>query len=201
MWQISGEAAKMKQDIILIGPMSAGKSTVARLLAEKLDLPQVSMDEVRWDYYEEIGFDKEVQKAISDSEGMQGVLRYWKPFEVHAVERLLSDYEHCVFDFGAGHSVFDDETLFSRVEQALVPYENVILILPSPDLAESARILQERFEKDHDIYLVTEDFNIFEYFTSHPSNERLAKHIVYTKDKSPEQTCDEILQLIRYIGS
>lgn len=50
----------MKTDltIILIGPMSAGKSTIGKLLAEKLGIPQYSVDDVRWDYYREIGYDE-----------------------------------------------------------------------------------------------------------------------------------------------
>ena len=35
-------------DIVLLGPVRAGKSTVGRLLAQRLDLPQISIDEVRW---------------------------------------------------------------------------------------------------------------------------------------------------------
>ncbi len=33
----------MPSDIILIGPLRAGKSTVGRLLAEKLNVPQVAL--------------------------------------------------------------------------------------------------------------------------------------------------------------
>ena len=35
----------MNPTIILIGPLGAGKSTVGRLLAEKLGLPQCSLDD------------------------------------------------------------------------------------------------------------------------------------------------------------
>ena len=39
-----------RSEIILIGPIGAGKSTIGCLLAERLDLPQVSMDEIRCRY-------------------------------------------------------------------------------------------------------------------------------------------------------
>jgi replication-associated recombination protein RarA len=45
----------MSLEIILIGPIGAGKSSVAELLSSRLSLPQQSMDERRWDYYKEIG--------------------------------------------------------------------------------------------------------------------------------------------------
>ena len=47
----------MNLPIILIGPMSAGKSTIGSLLAEKLACPNYSLDDKRWDYYDEIGYD------------------------------------------------------------------------------------------------------------------------------------------------
>ncbi|WP_375539720.1 AAA family ATPase [Oscillatoria sp. FACHB-1407] len=50
----------MPSDIILIGPIGTGKSTIGRLLATKLNLPQCSMDEKRWDYYKEMGYDEEM---------------------------------------------------------------------------------------------------------------------------------------------
>jgi shikimate kinase len=183
-------------DIILIGPISTGKSTVGALLANKLGLPQISMDDVRWDYYKEIGFEEEKQKEITDQHGFRGLLDYWKPFEAHAVERLLQDHQGCVFDFGAGHSVYDDEALFAKVAAVLAPYQNVILLLPSPDLDKSVEIVRERFLRDQELDGVFDGFDLHEYFVRHPSNQRLAKQVVYTEGKSVEMTCDEILDLI-----
>ncbi len=49
----------MQEPIILIGPMNVGKSTIGKLLSEATCLPQLSLDELRWKYYEEAGFGKE----------------------------------------------------------------------------------------------------------------------------------------------
>lgn len=185
--------------IILIGPMGAGKSTVAELLAEKLDLPGYPMDELRWAYYQEIGYDQEKVSEISKAEGLAGVIRYWKPFEAYAVERILADHSRGVIDFGAGHSVYEDEALFARVQQVLAPYANVILLLPSPDLDESARILHERVRKlaEEDDEMVGDDIlTANEHFISHPSNHTLAKIVIYTKDKTPQATCAEIIEAV-----
>jgi adenylate kinase family enzyme len=73
------------REVILIGPMGAGKSTQGKLLAAALGLPQCSMDEVRWDYYREIGFDDERQREIGEKKGFAEIYRYWKPFEADAV--------------------------------------------------------------------------------------------------------------------
>ena len=55
--------------VIIIGPMCAGKSTVAQYLAERLDFPRIELDEVRWTYYEEIGYDQAAVGPIMKAEG------------------------------------------------------------------------------------------------------------------------------------
>src|SRR3954453_3382277 len=134
----------MGREVVLIGPMGVGKSTQGKLLAEALGLPQCSVDKPRWDFYAEIGFDDKKQREIGEKEGFEGIYRYWKPFEAHAVERLLADHHDCVIDFGAGHSVFETGALFERVRKALEPYPNVVLLLPSPDPEESISVLHTR---------------------------------------------------------
>lgn len=182
----------MISDIILIGPIRTGKSTIGKLLAEKLGLPKCSMDELRWGYYKEIHYDEERAQQIKEKEGFLGLYRYWKPFEAYAVERLLSEHRNCVIDFGGGHSVYEDDKLFHRVKGILQPYRNIVLILPSPDLEESIQILNER---NGGIVSNEVDFN--EHFVKHPSNQALAKFVVYTKDKSLEETGDEILSIVK----
>ncbi|HCK65322.1 MAG TPA: shikimate kinase [Anaerolineae bacterium] len=179
-------------EIILIGPIGTGKSTVAELLSKRLNLPQFSMDDVRFDYYKEIGYDEEYANRKRQEEGLWAVYPYWKPFEAYAVERILIDHSNCIIDFGAGHSVYEDENLFERVQTALSAYPNVILLLPSADPDESVSILNEREE-----FLREMKPNINEHFIKHPSNHKLAKFIVYTKEKTPQETCDEILKLVK----
>ncbi|MBD2439209.1 shikimate kinase [Nostoc sp. FACHB-110] len=183
----------MVSNIILIGPMGAGKSTIGEVLANQLGIPQCSMDELRWGYYQEIGYDEELAKQKRETGGLWSICQYWKPFEAYAVERLLSEHQNYVIDFGAGHSVYEDTFLFQRVQKVLEPLPHVILLLPSPDLQESLQILNDRNE-----YIPDGSPNINEHFLSHPSNYLLAKFIVYTKDKTPQETCNEILNLLGY---
>lgn len=152
------------------------------------------MDELRWDYYKELGYSKAMERSIAAKEGPDGVQRYWKPFEAHAVQRMLSEYRDCVFDFGAGHSVYEDEVLFEKVRLALEPYENVVLLLPSADLDESVRILSERIRAD-DPNIPEEVLRINAGFVKHRSNGLLAKKVVYTEDRTPEETCEEIIRI------
>lgn len=189
----------MDETIILIGPMGAGKSTVGTCLAKKLEMDYVALDELQWDYYAEIGFDIEDAKQIIDSEkGFAGFLEYIKPFEAHAVERVLAECRGCVLDFGAGHVVHRDPQLFARVNRVFTPQPNVILLLPSADLDESVDILNERILRRIDEIGEEYRWAIEEnkHFVQHPSLHQLAKMTVYTKGKLPEETCAEIAQLI-----
>ena len=101
----------MRSEIIFIGPVGAGKTTLGTLVAEALQLPKHSLDDLRWGYYDEIGYDVATMKASDAKEGFAGVYQYWKPFEIHAVERMLEEHKDCVFDFGAGHSVYANDGL------------------------------------------------------------------------------------------
>lgn len=64
------------------------------------------------------------------------------------------------------------------------PY--VLLLIPSQDREKSAQILYERSGLD---------FN--RHFVCHESNYKLAKQIVYTENREPEETMREILSQIK----
>jgi shikimate kinase len=182
----------MDQKVILIGPISAGKSTLSRLVAEQLDLPCRHMDGIRLGYYREIGYDEELAKEAHAAEGFWGLYKYWKPFEAYAVERLLTEPGSVVVDLGGGHSVYESESLLSRVERLMDPFPYVFLLLPSPDPDASIRALKERAGE-----IVSGGVDFHEHFVRHPSNYRLAKHIVYTEGRTPEECCAEIVGVVR----
>ena len=185
----------MRPEIILIGPIGIGKSTIAELLSQKTGLPHRSMDVLRWKYYEEIGYDHDLARQKRTEEGLWGLYRYWKPFEAYAAQKLLEDFSDCIFDFGGGHSVYEDDRLFEQMREQLVPYSHVVLLIPSPDKEESIQILHERNRYDSD-----DQREVNEHFIRHHSNYDLAKFIVYTKGKDPDQVCNEVLQWVTSTG-
>lgn len=179
----------MISDIILIGPIGAGKSTLAALLAERLGVPRCAMDDERWPYMQEAGYDPAVTDEIKKRDRhYRNVFAYWKRFEAHMVERLLAERRGCVLDFGASQSVYEDEADFARVQAALADYANVVLVLPSPDPAEALRVLKAWVWDG-----VAGGFDFQSHFVHHPSNRRLATLTVYTEGKTPAETGDEIL--------
>lgn len=183
----------MTKTIIFIGPICSGKTTVAALLAKKLDMPQCSIDDVRFTYYKDNGFSEDTQREIREQEGFNGVYSYWKPFEADAAVRIVREYQHHIIDFGGGHSVYEDPLLFKKVSTALDAEPYIFLLLPSADQKESVQVLNERLLE------VTTDPQVHainEHFVTNPSNERLAKYIIYTNGKTPGETAEEIEKIV-----
>jgi hypothetical protein len=61
----------------------------------------------------------------------------------------------------------------------------VVLLLPCADDARSIEFLKERIPQEF------REFN--ERYVAHPANRALAKAIVYTMGRTPEQTCEDVL--------
>lgn len=182
----------MRKEILLIGPMGVGKSTVSALLSERLDLQQISLDDIHMYYYYKQGYNRAQANKLSKQLGGQAMYSYFKPFDVEAVVHMLQDFKNCIFDFGAGHSVYEEKGHFAKVSNSFQPFENVVLLIPSADHEESLAFLLERAKqlgrnpREDQIALV-------KHFIEHDSNWNLAKFVIYTKDKSPEEICTEVL--------
>lgn len=168
--------ARRREEIVLLGPQGAGKSTLGRLLASRLGVPWVEMDAVCRRYYEELGYDPAT------------AWRERERLEVYALERLLAEHRGCVFSLGAGHSLYDNPAYFARARRALAPFANVVFVLPAPDPGTSIDILQARRRVKRSAHEVE---------VTHPSNHTLATITVYTEGQTPEQTGDEILRRVQ----
>lgn len=175
------------KDIILIGPVAVGKTTTAKLLSKKLNKPFVSLDDVRFDYYKEIGYDNDHMKQLHEKAGIMAIFQYGKIFDAHSIERILEDHQNCIFDFGGGNIVSGFEFDFDRIKHALDPYENIVFLIPSADKEESLKFIYKRQN------IKPSDRELIEYLVYSHSNDEVAKHTVFVKDKTPEEVCDEVL--------
>jgi shikimate kinase len=186
----------MTSSIILIGPYGIGKGTLAELLSQKLGWSRYSLDDKGECYLKERPDYEDLQGKRND----WGLLSpEWQQYDAYVVGRSVTEIskseENRVIDSGAGHSVYEDEEILARVQQILDPH-NVVLILPSRDNEESLGILLERTRKRGKLAAYSdEQINEFNRrFIQCNSNYILADLIVYTKGKSPEETCEEILR-------
>lgn len=182
------------ETIILIGPEGAGKSTIGKLLASTLSKELYSLDRHRDELYAPYGYDQALADKIYEEQGGWAFYQHWTIFEHQAVRHILKNarkpgdpFYGKILDFGAGHSVYEKPEQLDEIVKLAKPYNNIIYVLPCEDVEESVKITEAR--RGHKL-----GFN--KHFMEHESNARLAKHVIYTKDKAPEESADAVIQLI-----
>lgn len=189
-------------NVILIGPYGAGKTTLAKLVSERMRWSWYSLDEVYTHYLRQMeGYNFDDLSNQINSWDFISPKR--QPFNAYVIEKFFLEHsksdDRYVLDFGAGHSIFEDHSFFSQVQKILTPYPNVILILPTYDQQESIQILKENVRK-HGLkgtgLTDTELDRINNFILAHHSNYDLAKVIIYTKGKLPEETSKEICNFV-----
>ncbi len=174
--------------IVLIGPSMVGKTTVARLLSEQTGVPLCSTSQINFDDYTELGYDKNKSSDIYNEQGEQGYHNYMVTFYAQIVQRFLAQAGEAIFDLESEYVAFEDANLLVQLKESLEPFVNVILLLPSPQLEDSAQILRQR-----ETSRFHANYEINDLFVEHLSNQVLAKKTFYTADKTPEQTFEEII--------
>lgn len=177
------------KEIILLGPVAVGKTTTARLISEKINKPVISLDDLRFDYYKEIGYDHEHMIALREKAGIMAIFQYGKIFDAYSIERMLEDHQNCIFDFGGANIVSGYDFDLNRIKRALEPYENIVFLVPSKDNEETLEFIYKRRN------IKSSDRELIEYLVHNHSNYEVAKHIVFVKDKTPEEVCDEVLSI------
>jgi shikimate kinase len=174
--------------IALIGPIGVGKSTIAPIVGARLRRPVIDLDDMRAELYATLGYDDAAADDIYRRDGVGGLIRYWKPFEIDLVEHVVAREPDAVLDFGAGHSHYEDEGQQQRAAAALAGH-HVVLLLPSTDLAWSERFLAARQPEEH--RATTLELN--RVFLRSPSNAMLAGRVVLTGEREPEEIADDVV--------
>ena len=73
-----------------------------------------------------------------------------------------------------------------------MPFTNIVLLLPSPNLDLSVQILRERSLSQRGIHWKLGGYDFFERWIKDECNHKLATFTVFTEGKSPEQGVLEI---------
>lgn len=183
-------------NIIIIGPVGAGKSTQGRLVATALGMQSLSLDSIANKYYEVSGFGPSEFQRVKNEESYLEAYRQWWPSLAYAAQKVVTDYEDCVIDFGAGHSHYDDESLFKNVDRALARCSKVVLLLPVADLNRSVSLLRQKSIEERKRDWIHDGYDFLEHWVKDYCNHRLATATVYTEGKTLEQTRDEIVKLV-----
>lgn len=182
--------------IIIIGPMGVGKTTLAKRLAQKLSLPYIGCDTLRFRYFEKMpSYDKKMVRKLFYGLDPFAYYKYMNPYELAFIEQLLKDYKRGIFDFGAGHSIYEEQIHLQKMTELLAPYRHVIFLRYSKDAEESIEALSKRrFQENRrrrDFYNVLNGI----YIRS-SCNQKFAKYIIDTKGVTKQEVLNHILRIL-----
>jgi hypothetical protein len=189
----------IRDEIVLIGPLAAGKTSVALRVSAIMGIPNFPLDRIKWFYRFRNGYDLARGTAILRTKGFGALLEYATPyFTPRDLKSFLDTFRNGVIDFGANQTVFSDLKAFNETTEILAPFRNIILLLPSPDAAESSCVLTQRIrERYTDIErapeVVESYIHVNHRFLTAASNFALAKQVVYTLGRTVEQTAEEVI--------
>ncbi|NKB69220.1 MAG: hypothetical protein GKR89_19295 [Candidatus Latescibacteria bacterium] len=182
--------------ITVTGPRSAGKSTVSRILANKLGL-------------EYIDGDAEVDKAVQDLGGLYQAMNDRRVDELmeRAVALLEKFFERddFVLDLAGGATIpgqSEDKAKHAEKIRAIIKDSTVVLLLPNALEETAIKILQKReirrehFVKMQESGLITaaqiKERTSNSYAANLPAWCSIADVVIYCDDKSPDAIADEI---------
>ena len=113
--------------ILLIGPESASKTKLMRILSEKTNMPTLSLDDSRDKYYKELGYDRNYANKLKMEEGVLARYKYWKKFEAHHISRYLPTIKNdSIIKFEASQTVYEDPELFNRVSESIKKFKRIM---------------------------------------------------------------------------
>lgn len=115
------------------------------------------------------------------------------PALLYAVEKILSEHSDCVFDFGAGHSHYEQPALMSKIQSILAPYANVVFLLPCSDHHKSIEILRERSTRIRGRDWIEDGYDFIKHWVEDEPNYALSTLIVYTEGKTFDALAEEII--------
>jgi shikimate kinase len=175
----------MRNEIILIGPMLAGKTTTAHIISKYSKIPVVHVDQIKWFYFEKYGLSKAHSEELLKTNGLQSMIDFYKSYEALVIENILHDHTNCIFDFGAGFTVYEDLKLNNKINSILNEYKNIFLILPTSNENNNMRILNYRLKNriKNDPFILDHFKQLYtmnKYFLKHENNRSLANFVIFT---------------------
>ena len=191
--------SEQREEIILIGPMGVGKTTLALYLGEKLEVLNYPVDRLKWYYRFKNNYDLAKGTKILKTYGFHKLSEYFYDyFGNHELAQILNEFRGGIFDFGASHSYYETDNDLEQAQKILAPFSNIIQLLPTDDFATNCKILDARIGKRYeDVEWKKDVLDSYleqnRIYMLRDSYSRLARETVYTEGKTIEEIGEEIL--------
>ena len=124
--------------IVLVGPIGVGKTPVAEVIADKLDVEHVVLD-LQDDDLAFLGWKQEVE-AQAISSGVEAQLRYRRQFAAPLIQRLVERHQRAVLDCGGNDLVGVTEVDRRNIRRSMqqLGLNHIAAILPFESAEETA---------------------------------------------------------------
>ena len=168
--------------VILCGYMASGKTTTARLLAKKLQLPYKDLDEV---------IENRTGKTISQLFKEDGEIKFRK-LEHEVLNEIVNGTEGFVLGLGGGTPSYANNHEVLKREDVLSVYlkTGISEIINRLRLQKGTRPLIDALKDEELDEFVGQHLFERSYYYHH------AKHVITTDGKLPEEITDEIIALL-----
>lgn len=192
----------MKYNIVLIGAMGVGKTTISNLICESDTAYSIhDSDKERQTLINQTEIDSEHYETLlknnSWTEANDYARTYLKPSHLRMI--LESANNNHIINIGGNFIDWSNSEDFENCQNILEEYPNVIMLTYSNDIEESSRVLSKRImsrpNNDSDKVLQEQaEYNI--RFIKSKLFKKLAKHIIEVKGKTKVEIANEIIKIL-----
>ncbi len=167
--------------IILIGYMGSGKTTLAKLLSEKIQIPSYDLDQI---------IEEKEQKSISDIFKTKGEI-YFRKQEHLLFKEILDSPQNLILSLGGGTPCYANNHELLKDEETISIYlkASVDTILERLESVKDRPLLSGMAKDEKQEFIAKHLFDRSYYYNQ-------AKYTISVDGKSPERIVQDIILLL-----
>lgn len=184
--------------------MCSGKTTIAKKLSRITSLAHMNIDEYKNQLLSDDGYSESESDYFYEQDGIKGLYKYNKIFELKVLKCFLSQRSDCIFDMGAGFIDYPDIASQTEVFKILSNFKNTILLLPHTSIEKTLCSLSCRFEKrfknDNELRAILSSspgFDLNKHLVNFYFSNKFRFKTVFTYHKSITTIAKEIISVLK----